>query len=129
YLALALGAVGLGLALLTRRALAPLDAITDVVEGIADGNINQRPLTDPGGYEVERLRVATNRMVARFNALSTQARELAEGKIGVIQVEKTVLSTQRLADADEPIPKDIGDLERVFMELINQRRRLTIQAR
>lgn len=128
-LALGLALVGLGLAIFTRRALAPLEAITDVVEDIADGNIKQHPLTQSGGYEVERLRVATNRMVARFNALSAQARDLADGKIGGVDVEKTVLHTQRLADADDAIPADAGDLESVFMELINQRRRLSIQAR
>lgn len=121
--------VGLSLAILTRRALAPLSAITHVVEGIAEGDLNQRPLTTKGSYEVERLRVATNRMVARLNAVSAQARELADGKYDVSSVEKQVLRSQRLSDADIPVKPSDGDLERSFAELINQRRRLTIQAR
>src|SRR5690554_1126881 len=121
--------VGFGLAIMTRRALAPLSAITHVVEGIAQGDLKQRPLTRTGAYEVERLRVATNRMLGRLNAVSAQARELADGQIDVSAVEKTVLRTQRMADADLPVKASEGDLERSFGELINQRRRLTIQAR
>lgn len=128
-LSLVIACVGFGLATMTRRALAPLSAITHVVEGIAQGDLKQRPLTRPGAYEVERLRVATNRMVGRLNAVSAQARELADGKIDVSAVEKTVLRTQRIADADLPSKPGDGDLERSFSELINQRRRLTIQAR
>src|SRR5690554_6664830 len=95
--------VGFGLVFATRRALAPLSAITHVVEGIAQGDLKQRPLTTNGAYETERLRIATNRMVGRLNAVSAQARELADGKIDVSSVEKTVLRTQRLSDADLPI--------------------------
>lgn len=129
FLAIVVAVVGIGLVLRTRQALSPLSAITHVVEGIAAGDLKQRTLTRKGGYEVERLRVATNRMVGRLNAVSAQARDLADGNIGIKAVEKKVLQTQRLADADQRIKPNEGDLERSFIELINQRRRLTIQAR
>lgn len=128
-LVLVLSVVGAALVLATRRALAPLSQITEVIERIAAGDINQRPLTEPGSQEVERLRLATNRMIGRLHAISNQARELADGNIGVREVEELVVRSQRLADADQPVKADAGDLERSFTELINQRRRLTIQAR
>ncbi|QDG50999.1 HAMP domain-containing protein [Persicimonas caeni] len=129
-LATGVAIAGFLIALGIRRALAPLSNVTRVLEGIADGDLDQRhvPVVD-GGHEVGRLITSTNRMLSQLNALSERAKQLADGKIGVLEVEDKVMRSERLSDADLAISGRDGDLERSFALMTNQLRRLTIQAR
>ncbi len=129
WVALCLGVAGLGSILATRRALEPLSHVTRVLEGIADGDLSQPRVPDARDDEIGSLASSTNRMLSQLSALSQKARALAEGKIGVLEVEEKVMRSQRLADADQSVSVGAGDLDRSFVALTNQLRRLTIQAR
>ncbi len=130
WLAVGVAVIGLLTAVWSRKALAPLSEVTRVLEGIADGDLDQRRVQVlKSDHEVGRLSTSTNRMLSQLNALSERAKELADGKIGVLEVEEQVMRSERLADADQRVSGRDGDLERSFVEMTNQLRRLTIQAR
>ncbi|MFW6058487.1 MAG: methyl-accepting chemotaxis protein, partial [Persicimonas sp.] len=130
WVALLVGVLGVACIVGVRRALAPLAQVTRVLEGIAEGDLSQRRVPPvKGDDEVARLASSTNRMLSQLSALSKKARSLAEGRIGVLEVEEQVIRSQRLADADQSMSVGAGDLERSFVALTNQLRRLTIQAR
>lgn len=125
-----LAALGALVIVLARRSLLPLADVTRVLEGIADGNLSQGRVAAGGGDdEIGRLATATNRMLSQLSAMEERARELAAGRIGVLEVEEQVLRSERLSDADVDAKPNAGDLERSFIALTNQLRRLTIQAR
>lgn len=128
-LAAILAVLGVGAIAFTRMSLAPLEEVTQVIEGIASGDLQHRPVADGGTDEIGRLARSTNSMVSQLGQISTTAEELARGDIGIADVEQKVLNTGRLADADLPLTRAKGDLERSFIRLTNQMRRLTIQAR
>ena len=107
----------------------PLESVTSVIEGVAGGDLNQRRLSLNSNDELGRLANATNRMLSQLNSLSDQAEDLAAGKVGVLEVENRVLETERLSEADLEVRSKHGDLERSFISLKNQLRRMTIQAR
>jgi methyl-accepting chemotaxis protein len=121
--------IGFGLVVMTKRALEPLSEVTEVLEGIAAGDLDQRRVTLDRSDEIGSLCVSTNRMLSQLNALSKRAEDLAEGRIGILEVEEQVMRSERLADADQRISAREGDLERSFVGMTNQLRRLTIQAR
>jgi methyl-accepting chemotaxis protein len=121
--------IGFGLVVMTKRALEPLSEVTEVLEGIASGDLDQRRITSNRSDEIGSLCVSTNRMLSQLNALSDRAKDLAEGRIGVLEVEEKVMKSERLADADQKVSAREGDLERSFVGMTNQLRRLTIQAR
>ncbi len=113
----------------TRWSLIPLEDVTRVVEGIARGHLHHDRVDESRNDEVGRLARATNKMTDQLSDLSKTAERLARGDIGVVDVEQRVLDTGRLEDADLPFHSSQGDLERNFVKLTNQMRRLTIQAR
>lgn len=121
--------IGVGLVVMTKRALAPLSEVTRVLEGIADGDLDQRRVSSARNDEIGSVCASTNRMLSQLNALSERAKQLADGKIGVLEVEEQVMRSERLADADQHVSARDGDLERSFALMTNQLRRLTIQAR
>jgi methyl-accepting chemotaxis protein len=121
--------IAFGLVVMTKHALEPLSRVTQVLEGIADGDLNQRAVKSERTDEIGSVCTSTNRMLSQLNALSERARQLADGKIDVLEVEEKVLRTERLADADQRSSGRDGDLERSFTAVTNQLRRLTIQAR
>ena len=121
-----LGAVAIGF---TRWSLAPLEDVTQVIEGIASGDLQHDTIDDRSSDEIGRLAKSTNSMIAQLAELSNTAEHLAAGDIGIAEVEKKVLESGRLSDVDLPEDKAQGDLERSFIRLTNQMRRLTIQAR
>ncbi len=112
-----------------RMSLAPLDDVTQVIEGIADGDLHPDRVNERRQDEIGRLARSTNKMIDQLNSLSRKAEKLARGDIGVVDVEDQVLETGRLRDADVPLDRNHGDLERNFIKMTNQMRRLTIQAR
>jgi methyl-accepting chemotaxis protein len=114
---------------LVARMTEPLEQVTSVIEGVAGGDLNQRRLSLNSNDELGRLGNATNRMLSQLNSLSEQAEDLADGKVGVLEVEDRVLETERLSEADLEVRSKHGDLERSFISLKNQLRRMTIQAR
>ncbi|MFW5966916.1 MAG: methyl-accepting chemotaxis protein [Persicimonas sp.] len=128
-LAVAVAILGVGTIIATKRSLAPLSQVTRVLEGIADGDLDQESVEVERNDEVGRLGISTNRMLEQLNELADKAHDLAEGRIGILEVEDKVMTTRRLSDADVKISQDDGDLERSFGALTNQLRRLTIQAR
>lgn len=121
--------LGLMTVLFTRRSLLPLGAVTQVVEGIASGDLRQGRIEKLGDDEIARLARATNSMTEQLRGLAEQAEAVARGEIGVVEVEGKVLKSGVLADADLLRSRAQGDLERSFVGLTNQMRRLTIQAR
>lgn len=127
--ALGLAVAGIASIIATKRALEPLSEVTQIVEGIAEGDLDQRRLAVDRADEIGRLGSSTNRMLAQLNALADQARKLADGRIDVLEVEEKVLRTERLGDADLQTHGKHGDLEASFIGMTNQLRRLTIQAR
>ncbi|MFU8807006.1 MAG: methyl-accepting chemotaxis protein, partial [Bradymonadaceae bacterium] len=124
-----LGVAGVMTILFARMSLAPLDEVTKILEGIAAGDLRQDRLTVDREDEIGRLAQATNRMLAQLSGMARQAEELASGHIGVVDVEERVLKSERLFDADIQVRPNQGELERNFVSLANQMRRLTIQAR
>ncbi|MGM0554755.1 MAG: methyl-accepting chemotaxis protein [Myxococcota bacterium] len=115
--------------LFLRSMTSPLEDITGVIEGVAGGDLNQRRLSLNTNDELGRLGNATNRMLSQLNALADQAEELADGRVGVLEIEDRVLETERLSEADLEVRAKHGDLERSFISLRNKLRRMTIQAR
>ena len=129
WLAVAMAALGVFTVVATRRSLRPLEDVTQVIEGIAGGDLDHRTIDEGRDDEIGRLARSTNEMVDQLNELSTTAEQLAQGKIDVVDVEGDVLQSGRLSDADTDPGEADGDLERSFIRLTNQMRRLTIQAR
>ncbi|MBA2663085.1 MAG: methyl-accepting chemotaxis protein [Bradymonadaceae bacterium] len=124
-----LGALGSAMIGFTRQALRPLEEVTRIIEGIAAGDLKHERITIEGDDEIGRLANATNRMLSQLGGLASHAEELARGHIGVVEVEERVMRSASLFDADVQVRAHQGDLERSFVLMTNQMRRLTIQAR
>ena len=121
--------LGLATILFTRHSLDPLDDVTRVIEGIADGDLRHERIQEHRKDEIGRLARSTNLMIKQLRSISEQAEDVAQGKIGAVDIEDKVLKSGRLYDADIATRADHGDLEKSFIRLSNQMRRLTIQAR
>jgi methyl-accepting chemotaxis protein len=112
-----------------QQSLAPLSEVTGIVERIASGDLKHEEMEAQRSDEIGRLARATNKMVRQLNEIAGIAREMTAGHLGVVDVEERVLKSGRLYDADVAPKATDGDLERTFISLANQMRRLTIQAR
>ncbi len=129
WAAIGMALFGIAIIVFTRQSLAPLEDVTAVVEGIADGDLEQDSVDYNRNDEIGRLARSTNHMIGQLNGLADTAEKLARGEIDVVDAEQKVLETGQLADADLEPSADDGELERSFIRMNNQMRRLTIQAR
>ncbi len=121
--------LGLLTIIFTQQSLSPLTRVTEVIEKIADGDLRHDRIRARRTDEIGRLAKSTNKMVVQLNEIAGVAREVTAGRLGVVDVEEKVMKSGRLSDAEIlPDPTD-GELERTFLSLANQMRRLTIQAR
>lgn len=109
--------------------LEPIGRITETLEQVAQGKTDRPTISEDGSEPIRRLASATNALKNQFEDSLSRARDLASGKVGVVNVEERVLRTGALSDADEPSTSSGGPLETTMIELSNQMRRLTIQAR
>ena len=109
--------------------LESLDRIADTLDAVAQGNTDRPALPEDGSSDVQRLAVATNSLRIQFEESHRRARDLAAGRIKIADVEERVMRTGALSDADESTKTGGRPLEDTMIELSNQMRRLTIQAR
>ncbi len=120
---------GLAQALFIYFGLESLDQITDTLEAVAMGNTDRPPLPEEGSSDLQRLAIATNSLRIQFEESHNRARDLAAGRIKIADVEERVMKSGALSDADESTKPRDRPLEETMIELSNQMRRLTIQAR
>ncbi|MCA1628070.1 MAG: heavy metal sensor histidine kinase, partial [Acidobacteria bacterium] len=85
-----------------RRALEPVDALTESAERITSRNLNERLPIVPTGDELERLSVALNSMVARLDAAFTHIRRFSADASHELRTPLTVLRGELEAVAQEP---------------------------
>ncbi|RAL20191.1 hypothetical protein DL240_18410 [Lujinxingia litoralis] len=126
--ALLIGAGGLAAILYTRSVLNPYGEVIDAIERLAQGDLTQPRLTVTLGGEIGRMATAVNQLLTQLRMLSEEATELANGYIGVRQLQSKVLETGQLSAVDLPSSSSQGDLNRSFAQLTNQLRRLTVKA-
>lgn len=122
-------AAGLAAAALVYFGLEALDHITDTLEAVAQGHTDRAALPEDGSSDLQRLAIATNSLRIQFEESHARARDLAAGRIKIADVEERVLKSGALSDADERIKARDRPMEETMVELSNQMRRLTIQAR
>ena len=109
--------------------LEPLDAISDVLEGIAKGKRDLEVLPEEGTSDIARIAEATNLLRVRHQYVAEQASMLAEGTIDVAAAQKQVMASGDLSDADDKADGKESPIERDMRLLGNRLRQLTIQAR
>lgn len=85
-----------------RRALEPVDALTQSAERITSRNLNERLPIVPTGDELERLSVSLNSMVARLDAAFTHIRRFSADASHELRTPLTVLRGELEAVAQEP---------------------------
>ncbi|MDQ3684952.1 MAG: HAMP domain-containing protein, partial [Acidobacteriota bacterium] len=85
-----------------RRALAPVDALTESAEGITSRNLNERLPIVPTGDELERLSIALNSMVARLDAAFTHIRRFSADASHELRTPLTVLRGELEGIAQDP---------------------------
>lgn len=106
-----------------------LEPIADALEGVAKGADEVPVLDEGGGAELQRLAIATNALRSQFAESHTRAKALAAGDIQIAEIEERVLASGSLAGANESTKLRDRPLEVSMIELSNQMRQLTIQAR
>ncbi len=85
-----------------RRALKPVDALTESAERITSRNLNERLPIVATGDELERLSVSLNSMVARLDAAFTHIRRFSADASHELRTPLTVLRGELEAVAQEP---------------------------
>jgi len=85
-----------------RRALEPVDALTESAERITSRNLNERLPVVATGDELERLSIALNSMVARLDAAFTHIRRFSADASHELRTPLTVLRGELEAVAQEP---------------------------
>lgn len=109
--------------------LEQLEPIAETLEAVAQGQTDRSALSEDGSSDLQRIAMATNSLRIQFEESHGRARDLAAGRIKIADVEERVLRTGALSDADESTKARDRPLEETMIELSNQMRRLTIQAR
>ncbi len=85
-----------------RRALEPIDALTQSAERITSHNLNERLPIVPTGDELERLSVSLNSMVARLDAAFTHIRRFSADASHELRTPLTVLRGELEGIAQDP---------------------------
>ena len=85
-----------------RRALKPVDALTESAELITSRNLNERLPIVPTGDELERLSIALNSMVARLDAAFTHIRRFSADASHELRTPLTVLRGELEGIAQDP---------------------------
>ncbi len=85
-----------------RRALEPVDALTESAERITSRNLNERLPIVATGDELERLSVSLNSMVARLDAAFTHIRRFSADASHELRTPLTVLRGELEGIAQDP---------------------------
>lgn len=109
--------------------LDPLDQIADTLEAVAKGKTDGAALSEEGSSDLQRMAIAANSLRIQFEESHSRAQDLAAGRIKIAEVEARVMKSGALSDADESTKSRDRPLEETMIQLSNQMRRLTIQAR
>jgi heavy metal sensor kinase len=89
--------------LLMRRALRPVDEITQSAERITSRNLNERLPAPQTGDELERLSVALNRMIARLDESFQHIHRFSADASHELRTPLTILRGELEAAAQQPL--------------------------
>ena len=108
-----------------------LEAIAEMTEALAKGDGVGRTFSLKGSEDDGAKACVShlNALSAQMESASKRAARLSAGTIAVSEVESKVMAHKRLDAADMSIERSTGALDASIIELHNQLRRLTIQAR
>ncbi len=112
----------------------PIRKVVEMIERVADGQLDTEPVASSTADEVGVLSQAGNRLLASMQSLAEKAREITAGQLQADRVEEGMADGRSLRESATHLTTSEfdelnGDLAEAFAQMTIKLRVLTVQAR